>query len=278
MIQIITDSSSDISQEKAKELNLIVMPLTVRFGEDVYRSGIDITDEEYYRRLVAEKNLPTTAQVNPFEFEEKYKEILDRGDEIISIHISSEISGTCQSAAIAKENLETDKITVIDSRNVCSALGLLAIIAGQMRDQGASAQKITEAIQSYIPKLHLFVALETLDYVKKGGRISSTVAFVGSALGLHPIVSLIDGKIEVVDKAKGKKSSVKWMCKKLAELPNAEGLPLLVGHANAPEKGEDLRKILEEQGVKGISDNVCMGPVVGTYSGPDAVGVFYVER
>lgn len=278
MIQIITDSSSDISQKKAKELNLIVLPLTVRFGDDVYKSGIDITDEEYYKRLVSEKNLPTTAQVNPYEFEERYKEILDQGDEIVSIHISSELSGTCQSASIAKDNLESDKITVIDSRNVCSALGLLAIIAGQMRDQGVSAAEITEAIQSYIPKLHLFVALETLDYVKKGGRISPTVAFVGGALGLHPIVSLIDGKIEVVDKAKGKKSSVKWMCKKLAELPYKKDLPLLVGHANAPDKGQELWKLLEEQGVKGITDNVCMGPVVGTYSGPDAVGIFYIEE
>lgn len=278
MIQIVTDSSSDISQERAKELNLIVMPLTVRFGEDVYKSGIDITNEEYYRRLVAAKELPSTAQVNPFEFEEKYQELLKQGDEIISIHLSSELSGTCQSASIAKDNLETDKVTVIDSRNVCSALGLLAVIAGQMRDRGASAAEITETIQSYIPKLHLFVALETLDYVKKGGRISPTVAFVGGALGLHPIVSLIDGKIEVVDKAKGKKSSVKWMCKKIAQLPNAEGLPLLVGHANAPDKGEELWKLLEEQGITGIIDNVCMGPVVGTYSGPDAVGIFYIEK
>ena len=278
MIQIITDSSSDISQEKAKKLNLIVMPLTVRFGEDVYKSGIDITNEEYYQRLVTEKNLPSTAQVNPFEFEETYKELLDRGDEIISIHLSSELSGTCQSASIAKDNLETDQVTVIDSRNVCSALGLLVIIAGQMRDRGASVAEITEAIQSYIPKLHLFVALETLDYVKKGGRISPTVAFVGSALGLHPIVSLIEGKIEVVDKAKGKKSSVKWMSKKIAELPNKKDLPLLVGHANAPDKGEELWKLLEEQGITGIEDNVCMGPVVGTYSGPDAVGIFYIEN
>ncbi len=277
MIQIVTDSSSDISQEKAERLNLIVMPLTVRFGEDVYKSGIDITNEEYYQKLVNAKELPSTAQVNPFEFEEKYRELLDRGDEIISIHLSGELSGTCQSASIAKDNLETDQVTVIDSRNVCSALGLLVIIAGRMRDGGASVAEITQTIQSYIPKLHLFVALETLDYVKKGGRISPTVAFVGSALGLHPIVSLIDGRIEVVDKAKGKKSSVKWMTKKLAEVPNIADLPILVGHANAPEKGEELRGLLQDQGINEIEDNVCMGPVVGTYSGPDAVGIFYIE-
>ncbi|HKM21609.1 MAG TPA: DegV family protein [Lachnospiraceae bacterium] len=277
MIRIITDSSSDITPKRGEELQIDVMPLTVRFGEEVYRSGVDITNDEYYKKLISYDELPTTAQVNPFEFEKKYKEYLDQGDEIISIHLSSEISGTYQSAVIAKDSLETDKITIIDSRNVCSALGLLAIIAGQMRDKGASVQEITDAIQSYIPKLRLFVALETLDYVKKGGRVSSTVAFIGTALGLHPIVSLVDGKIEVVDKAKGKKSAIKWLTNKLEKTPNKKGLPLLVGHAFAEEKGKILKETLEERGVENIIDNVCMGPVVGTYSGPDAVGVFYVE-
>ena len=277
MIRIITDSSSDITPKRGEELQIDVMPLTVRFGEEVYRSGVDITNDEYYKKLISYDELPTTAQVNPFEFEKKYKEYLDQGDEIISIHLSSEISGTYQSAVIAKDSLETDKITIIDSRNVCSALGLLAIIAGQMRDKGASVQEITDAIQSYIPKLRLFVALETLDYVRKGGRVSSTVAFIGTALGLHPIVSLVDGKIEVVDKAKGKKSAIKWLTNKLEKTPNKKGLPLLVGHAFAEEKGKILKETLEERGVENIIDNVCMGAVVGTYSGPDAVGVFYVE-
>jgi len=278
MIRIITDSSSDITQERARELNIEVMPLTVRFGEEVYKSGIDISNQVFYERLAFYKELPSTAQVNPFEFEEKYQEFLAQGDEIISIHISSEISGTFQSAVIAKENLASDKITLIDSRNVCSALGLLTIIAATLRDQGKDRTTIASIINSYIPKLHLFVVLETLEYVKKGGRISPTVAFVGTALGLHPIVSLIDGKIEVVGKAKGKKSSNKWLSEQLHTTPCSPELPMLVGHANASDKGELLKTQLEEQGITTIIGNVCMGPTIATYSGPNAIGIFYIEK
>ncbi|HOO29138.1 MAG TPA: DegV family protein, partial [Lachnospiraceae bacterium] len=178
MIRIITDSTSDISMEKAKELNVDVMALTVSFGEQSYKSGIDITNAEFYKRLVSSSELPKTAQVNPYEFEEKYKEYLDAGDEIISIHISKELSGTYQSAVIAKEALDSDKIAVLDSLNVTSALGLLVIIAAKMRDEGASMQEITDALHSYIPRLRLFVVLDTLDYVRKGGRISPTIAFI----------------------------------------------------------------------------------------------------
>ncbi|NLG05906.1 MAG: DegV family protein [Clostridia bacterium] len=277
MIRIITDSSSDITQARAKELNIEVMPLTVRFDEEVYKSGIDITDDMFYEKLTTYQNLPTTAQVNPYDFEEKFKEFLDQGDEIICILISSCLSGTCQSATIAKDSLDSDKITIIDSLNVCSALGLLTIVAAKMRDNGASVKEITDAVNAYIPKLHLYVALESLEYVKKGGRISPTVAFVGSTLGLHPIVSLIDGKIEVVKKAKGKKAAAKWMVTQLAELPSKEGLPMLIGHAHDLEKGNALLKQLEEAGITNILYNVCMGPTIGTYSGPGAIGIFYIS-
>lgn len=278
MIRIITDSSSDITQARAKELNIDVMPLTVRFDEEVYKSGVDITDDLFYEKLTTYQNLPTTAQVNPYDFEEKFKEYLEQGDEIICILISSFLSGTCQSATIAKDSLESDKITIIDSLNVCSALGLLAIVAAKMRDEGSDASKIADTIRTYIPKLHLYVALESLEYVKKGGRISSTVAFVGTTLGLHPIVSLIDGKIEIVKKAKGKKAAAKWMASQLSEEPSRKDLPMLVGHAHDPEKGNALQKQLEEAGITNILSNVCMGPTIGTYSGPGAIGIFYISE
>lgn len=278
MIRIITDSTSDISLERAKELNVDVMALTVSFGEHSYRSGIDISDAEFYKKLVSTSELPKTAQVNPYEFEKKFQEYLDAGDEIISIHISKELSGTYQSAVIAKEALESDRITIIDSMNVTSALGLLVTIAAKLRDDGASAQEITDALYSYIPRLRLFVVLDTLDYVKKGGRISPTVAFIGGVLNLHPIITLANGKIEMADKAKGKKSAIKWLREKMLALPQEEGLPVLVGHADAQSRGEALQEALEEDGVKNILANVCMGSVVGTYSGPDAIGIFYISK
>lgn len=278
MIRIITDSTSDISMEKAKALNIDVVALTVSFGENSYKSGIDISNAEFYKKLVSSNELPKTAQVNPYEFEEVYKKYLDAGDEIISIHISKDLSGTYQSAVIAKETLDSDKITVIDSLNVSSALGLLVILAAQMRDNGASAKEIVDAVNNYIPRLRLFIVLDTLDYLKKGGRISPTVAFIGGVLNLHPIVTLVNGKIEIADKAKGKKSAIKWLREKMSTLKQEDGLPMLVGHADAESRGEALKEALEEDGVKNIQDNVCMGSVVGTYSGPDGIGVFYVSK
>lgn len=278
IIRIITDSTSDISVERAKELNVDVMALTVSFGNQIYRSGIDISDAEFYKKLVSANELPKTSQVNPYEFEEKYKEYLDAGDEIISIHVSKELSGTFQSAVIAKEALGSDRITLIDSLNVTSALGLLVTIAAKMRDEGASVKEITDALYDYIPRLRLFVVLDTLDYVKKGGRISPTVAFIGGVLNLHPIITLSNGKLEIADKAKGKKSAIKWLRERMKTLPQEEGLPVLVGHADAESRGEALREALEEDGVKNILASVCMGSVVGTYSGPDAIGVFYVSK
>lgn len=278
MIRIITDSTSDITMDQAAKLNIEVMPLTVSFGEKSYRSGIDITNEEFYKKIVSCSELPKTAQVNPYEFEEKYKGFLDAGDEIISIHLSKGLSGTYQSAQIAKDTLNSDKITVIDSLNVASALGLLVIIAAQMRDQGASVKEITEAINSYIPRLRLYIVLDTLDYLKKGGRISPTVAFIGGVLNLHPIVTMSNGKVEIADKAKGKKSAIKWLRDKMQALAQEDELPMLVGHADAVSRGIALKEALEEDGVKNIIDNVCMGSVVGSYSGPDAIGIYYISK
>ena len=151
------------------------------------------------------------------------------------------------------------------------------MIAVNLRDQGIDRAEITKTIQSYIPKLHLYVVLETLDYLKKGGRISPTVAFVGGVLGLHPIVSIIDGKVEMVDKAKGKKSAVRWISEQMEKVPQKKGLPVLVGHSMAEENAGELIDILEKQGVTDISGNVCMGPIIGTYTGLGALGVFYIE-
>lgn len=278
MIRIVTDSASDITFEEAKQLNVEIMPLSVRFGENSYISGVNITIEEYYRRLEEEAELPTTAQVNPYEFEKKYKSFLDQGDEIVSIQMSSELSGTYQSAVIAKNNLESDRIYLVDSKNVCSALGLLVMLAVKMRDEGSTAKEIAQTISSYVPKLRLYVLLDTLEYVKKGGRISPTVAFIGEKLKLHPMVAVVDGKIEVADKVKGKKAAIKSLIRKVNEGNKNPDLPMMCEHANVKERGEELLQALKDDGHEDVIECVCMGPIIGTYSGPGALGVFFIEK
>lgn len=278
MIRIVTDSSSDITPQRAKELGIDVLALSVNFGEESFKSGTEMTNEQFYERLVDAKVMPTTAQVNPYEFEECYRKYIDQGDEIISIHMSAGLSGTYQSAVIAKESIGTDKIRVIDSETVCSSVGLLAILAKQMVDEGKDFQTIGDTIQEYVGRLQLYIILDTLDYLKRGGRISPSVAFVGGVLGLHPVVSVVNQTVKMLDKVKGKKSANRWLVSKMQEIPQDKSLPMLIGHANAFEKGEKLREELEASGVTGIMDDVCMGPIIGTHGGPDAIGIFYIAE
>lgn len=278
MIRIITDSTSDITQDEAKMLQIDVIPLTVSFGEENFADGITITNDEFYSRLRNCKELPKTSQANPFDFEGLFADYIENGDEIISIHLSSELSGTYQSACIAASGINNNKITVIDSKNVTGALGLLVRIAVKMRDDGASYEETVKAINDLIPRTRLFVAIDTLEYLKKGGRISSSVAFVGEAISLHPVIALTNGNIDIAGKVIGNKCTLKWFLKQIKQMPIDEGFPILVGHSDAPEKATALAEKMTEAGVAHIDGTVMLGSVVGTYAGPNAVGVFYIGK
>lgn len=276
MIRIITDSTSDISQEQAKELGIDVIPLTVAFGDDMYVDGVTITSGEFYKRLQSGDILPKTSQPSPAAFEEIYKKYVDAGDEIISIHISAELSGTSQSAKIAAQEVSPDNITVVDSLNVTGALNVLIRAAVQHRDEGLSRDEIVEKINDYIPRLKLFVIVNTLEYLKKGGRIKATAAIVGDVISLHPVLTVIDGCVEVAAKVIGDKATVKWLDKHIDEEKPEPGLPIILGHSTAPDKAEALLKKLNAKGVNDIAGTIELGSVVGTYAGPGSVGMFYI--
>lgn len=279
MIRIVVDSGSDITPECAKELNIDVLPLTVRFGDKEYKSGVEITNEEFYEKLKESKTLPATSQVNPYDFKEKYKELLSNPeDEILSIHMSSGMSGTYQSAVLAKSNMDTDKITVVDSLNVSGGYTLLVYEAIRMRDAGKSVAEIVDRLNDLIPRVRLYFVLDTLEYLRKGGRISSSVAFVGGILGLHPVVSVKDGNVCVLDKVKGRKSANKWLLNQLNVIKKDPTVPVVINHSAAVEKAETLKGLLAEEGVEDIFTISCMGPIVGTHGGADAIGLVYVEE
>ena len=278
MIRIITDSTSDISQEQAKALGIDVVPLTVAFGDDIYIDGITITSDEFYKRLQSGDILPKTSQPSPVAFEEIYKKYVDAGDEVISIHISAELSGTSQSAKIAAEEVSPDNITVIDSLNVTGALNVLVRAAALHRDEGLSRDEIVEKINDYIPRLKLYVIVNTLEYLKKGGRIKPSAAIVGDVISLHPVLTLINGFVEVAAKVIGDKATVKWLDKHIDEEKPAPGLPIVLGHSTAPDKAEALLKKLNAKGVENIVDTIQLGSVVGTYAGPGSVCMFYIAQ
>jgi len=278
MIRIITDSTSDISQDDAKQLGIDVVPLSVAFGEDSYIDGITITNEEFYDKLKNGDILPKTSQPSPVEFEEIYRKYIDAGDEIISIHISSELSGTAQSARIAAEEVAPDKITVIDSLNVTGALNVLVRAAVAHNNEGMSKAELIEKINDYIPRLKLYVIVNTLEYLKKGGRIKPGAATVGDVLSLHPVLTLREGFVEVESKVIGDKATLKWLTKQPTVVAPEDGLPFMIGHSGAPEKAEKLQTKLAESGLTDIAGTVRLGSVVGTYAGPGSVGIFYIAK
>ena len=190
MVRIITDGTSDLSAQRAAELGIDVMPMRVFFGPESFLDGVDITREEFFRRLASSEELPTTSQLNPDDFLELFQRYTDQGDQVVGIFISSQLSGTCQSACIARGMVESGEIHIVDSRTVTFALALLVEEAARMRDQGLSAAEIAAGVEALAQRTKLLAIVDTLTYLKKGGRISAATAAVGGLLGIKPIVEV----------------------------------------------------------------------------------------
>ena len=207
MVKIVTDSSCDLSPKRCAELGVDMLPITVNFGEESYRANIDISNEEFYEKLAAAEELPHTAQITPAQFQEIFMPYKESGDDVVCLFISSKMSGTLQSARVAANILGAENILLPDTLHVTFALGLLVEEAVKMRDAGLSGPQIVEKIQELIPRIRLFAMIEDLKYLKMGGRLSATSALVASILGICPIITLKDGLVEVVGKARGKKAA-----------------------------------------------------------------------
>ncbi len=277
-IKIITDSTSDIPFEQQQELGIEIVPLSVRFGSEEYIDGVTLTKQEFYKKLTECSDLPTTAQVNPDQFATVFQKHLDAGDEVVGIFISGKLSGTFQSADIAKNMLGSDKIHVIDSLNVTFGLALLVYEAVKMRDNGLSAQEICEGIYGLIKKLKFYIILDTLKYLKMGGRLSSSAAFMGTMLHIKPIISLVDGAVAVVEKKKGQKAAVEWLTQRVDEQqPNPE-CEVVFGGSAAPEFVALVQGSLRRQVPENREKTVEMGAVVGTHAGPGSAGLAYIAK
>lgn len=204
-LQIITDSLADVTGEDREKL--VILPVTIRFDDGVeYLDGENITHQEFYERLIESDALPTTSQVTPYMFEEAYQKVVDAGDEAIVIVISSRLSGTYQSACIAAEDFD-GKITVVDSLSVAVGERAIVDLAIQLRDEGKNAKEIADILNVEKYNLQLVAVLDTLEYLKKGGRISSAVAFAGGVLAVKPVVGVEDGAVVMYGKARGSKNA-----------------------------------------------------------------------
>lgn len=277
MIRIITDSTCDLPAERRRELGVEVLPLSVHFGTEAFRDGVDITNAEFYGRLAQAKELPTTSQVNPERFAEVFRLCAEREESVVGIFISGAMSGTCQSAMIARD-MEGGDVHIVDSRTVTFALGTLVEVACSLRDQGLSAGEIARRIEDLAGRVRLLAVVDTLKYLKMGGRISTATAMVGGLLGISPIITIQDGLVASIGKARGRRAALNWIADRLAGEEIDLDLPVAFAHTNAPEAMAECMDRLGPlvPGAQILTSEI--GSVVGTHVGAGATGIVYFRK
>ena len=272
-IAVVTDSTCDLPLEYAEELGLRVVPLTVSFGDESFISRITISDEEFYERLQGSDVLPTTSQPTPAWFEEAYQDCADDGlDEVVSIHISSELSGTC---AVARQIARTAPLPVhvVDSRQVSGGLAFAAMAGQAKARDGAPVEEVVGASERAASETRTFVVVDTLDYLKRGGRLSGARALVGSMLRVKPLLSVSDGKVELEERSRTWGRALDRLAARVEEIASGGAVDVIVANALAEDRAGELWERLEEVVEIAFQRDVVVGPVVGTHTGPGSVGV-----
>ncbi len=278
MVKILTDSSCDLSPARCEELGVEMLPITVNFGSESYRANLDISTDEFYEKLAAASELPKTAQITPAFFEDKFKEYRESGDEVVCLFISSMMSGTLQSARLAKNLVGVDRIYLPDTLNVTFALGLLVEEAVKMRDRGLSAADIANEVEKLVPRVRLWALIDDLKYLKMGGRLSATSALVASILGICPIITLENGLVEVVGKARGRRAAFKFIQNMVEKEPISSDFAVTVGHAAVPGTRDDFIDFMSGELKKREILKLDIGSIVGTHTGPGACGLAYIRK
>lgn len=278
-VRIIVDSTADIPAELQQHFT--VVPLSIRFGEEEFTDGVDISRKQFYEKLIECDVLPQTSQVSPTTFETYFQEISDSGDTAVVITLSSNLSGTYQSAIIAAEEFPGE-IYVVDSKSVAIGLGILAQMALHLREEGLSAPQIASRLTEERHDICVIALLDTLEYLKKGGRISSTVAFAGGILSIKPVVCLEDGTVKLLGKARGSKQGNNLLIKMIKESGGVDfERPVLLGYTGLSDAMlrkyiDDSRTLWEEGGNEPAY--TLIGSVVGTHVGPGAVAAAFFKK
>jgi DegV family protein with EDD domain len=275
-IKIITDSTADLSEEIYDKYDIEVLPLLINFGEESYLDGVEINPDKVFERIEKDNILPTTAQVTPNRFIESYKKYLNEGYKIISIHMSSAMSGTYQSACIAKEELETKDIAVIDSQNVTAALGILVIKAAKLIEKGYNIEKMEEELNNIKEKIKVSIYFDSLEYLVRGGRISKTVGIVGGILGIKLILEIKDGLMSVKDKIRGNKKSIKKIINDLESTNLDDDVPVILIDVNNTGIKEALKDYMKINNVNFVECPV--GSSVSIHSGPGCCGLVFLNK
>lgn len=274
-VRVVTDSTADIPAELAARLHITVVPLRVHFGDESFRDGVDISTDEFYARLGSAKALPTTSQPPAGDFEEVYRRLAEETTDIVSIHISAKLSGTLSAANAARAAIPECTIELIDSRSASYGVGMVAVKAAEAAAAGASLAEVVDVARQTLESSEIIFTVDTLEYLRRGGRLGRGAALLGTILSIKPILGVRDGEIVPIERVRTRQRALD----RLVEIVSAEPLltDIAVVHSTAADDAAELRRRLQER----FPDARCsigrVGPVIGVHAGPGVIGVEIVR-
>lgn len=278
-IVIYSDSTCDLNKELIEKNDIQIMPLYVNFDEQMYKDGIDINPEQLYKKVDETGKLPKTSAASVGDFIELFNNEINKGNEVIMFTISSKFSSTYQNALIAKDNVDSSKVEVIDSYNLSTSIGLEILKACKFRDEGKNIHQIKEEIEKIIPKVKCKFAIESLEYLHKGGRCSGASRLFGTLLQLKPVIAVVDGAMQVDEKTRGKRKALEYMLTDIIENKDNVDLDyIMVTHTYADEEAKELQSRLKEVFT---TSNVVInnaGCVVSSHCGKGTIGILYISK
>ena len=281
MVKLIIDSGSDVSKVQADELGIMMVPMEIQFGDECFYDGVDLLPGDFFEKLVVSKELPHTSLINEYRWKEAFEEATKNGDEVIAIVLSSKLSGTYNSAKEAAKSFD-GKVFVVDSLSATLGERLLAQYAERLIAEGLSAKEVFEKLEEKKTKLHIYAMIDTLKYLKMGGRISATTAFFGELLSIKPIIEVSGGEVKVIGKEKGMKNVHKNICG-LVEKTGGIDFDMPYGTLWSGNDKTSLNKFVELCNHLWSADSAEiqqheMGSTIGTHIGPGAFAIVYFEK
>ena len=278
-IRIITDSSADFDSAVARRRSIDVVPMSIQFGDASFLSGRTLSNEVFYKLLQEQKENPTTSQPTPEAFLRLFQQAREAGDQVVAVVLSGSLSGTLQSAVIAKELCQYEPIYLVDSRSASAGIQILVNYACKLRRSGLGAADIAGELERLKERVRIFAVIDTLEYLRRGGRLSGFQAGLGSVTKLKPTIAVTNGEVSIVGKSFGAAAAVKHLQKLLEAHPVNDDYPSYFLYTDDKSREELLLPRLREQGRLPQRLHYCsVGPTIGTHIGPGALGMAYVEE
>jgi DegV family protein with EDD domain len=272
-VKIVTDSAADLPPELAAAHDIRVVPLTIRFGDDEYTDGVDLVPQAFYDKMAELDVLPATAAPSPGAFEVAFREAGADGDPVVCINLSSALSATMQSAEAAARAIGDDlDVRVVDSKSITAGLGMAVLAAAELAEQGASADEVVALVEDLRTRTKVFGALDTLENLKKGGRIGGAQAMIGSILSIKPIIDISTGTVTEAGKQRTRRKAILWLRDKLFEMPDLDEVAVCHG---CSEDVEELIELLAPRYPREKLKVWTIGPVIGSHGGPRVLGLVW---